>query len=915
MTPAHKRRRAATDAPLDPTDMGSLSASQRMRAFKEDQRIQRSERQRWVDSLPWLPDDFQIEAMDALEAGTSLLVAAPTGAGKTVVGEFATHLALSRGGRAFYTTPIKALSNQKFADLRKRFGENSVGLLTGDTAINADAPVVVMTTEVLRNMIYAGADLTALTHVVLDEVHYLADRFRGPVWEEVIIHLPAHVDVVALSATVSNAEEFGAWIDEVRGSCSIIVSEKRPVPLYQHMMVGDRLFDLYAPSRTDQGPSSRLNPHLLAAVSTVGRARGARNAVRETRATTLLTLDRAGLLPAIVFIFSRQGCEDAVRQVLASGTVLTSRAEGARIRAIVDEVIASIDPHDHAALNLSTWARALERGIAAHHAGLLPAMKEAVEQLFTRGLVKVVFATETLALGINMPARTVVIEALRKWNGATHAPLSAGEYTQLSGRAGRRGIDVEGHAVVLHKGSVAPEEVAALASRRTYPLVSAFRPTYNMVVNLLSHSSRAATREVLETSFAQFQADGAVVHLARQAREAQARLADLDSRLECEAGDAREYFWLREELARLQKESQRQRRFAGREEARRALASVRPGDVVRYRSGRRINHALVCEVGRTAQDRVSVRILGTDGRWHHLGAEDITGWMGVVGRIRLPGAAAIRRSRERAALGDELRMLVRSGTLAPSTSPESGSDAEVELLATRLRNHPVHRCPERESHAGAGHAWARQKRELEHLLGAIDGRTNSVAKEFDRVCAVLDSLGFLDGEDVTDAGEILTHVFGERDLVVVEALRGGAFDGLEAADLAALASCFVHESRGEVDQSASAPKGLNPALRQAWRQARAAWSRVTAAEAEAHSQLSPPPEHGLMNATAAWARGASLTTALDECELQGGDFVRWMRQVMDLLDQLRRVGDPVLAARTRQARDLLARGVVSWSKL
>ncbi|MFD1103258.1 helicase-related protein, partial [Schaalia naturae] len=346
---------------------------------------------------------------------------------------------------------------------------------------------------------------------------------------------------------------------------------------------------------------------------------------RESRPQALITLDRARLLPAIVFIFSRAGCDDAVSAVLASGIVLTSRGEADRIRSVVEEAVATIPPEDHAVLGVSRWAAGLERGIAAHHAGLLPIMKETVEKLFTRGLVKVVYATETLALGINMPARTVVIESLTKWNGAAHVQLSAGEYTQLSGRAGRRGIDSEGHAVVLHRGRVAPEEVAALASRRTYPLVSAFHPTYNMVVNLLTHSSRAATRDVLETSFAQFQADGAVVGLARQAREREREMIELESQVACELGDAREYFALRDELAAAQKTRARRRVGEGRRAAALALAEVRPGDVLAYRRGRHGNHAVALTPAQGTSDAPLVQVLGTDGRLRRLGPEDAGG--------------------------------------------------------------------------------------------------------------------------------------------------------------------------------------------------------------------------------------------------------------------------------------------------
>ncbi|MCD4549426.1 DEAD/DEAH box helicase [Schaalia sp. lx-260] len=916
MSPARRRRRVVRES-AEPDNSTLLSPAERMRAFHEDRHFRSSARHEWTANLPYVPDPFQCEAMDHLESGSSVLVAAPTGAGKTVVGEFAVFLAMSSGQRAFYTTPIKALSNQKFLDLQRIFGAENVGLLTGDTSVRPSAPIVVMTTEVLRNMIYAEVDLKNLSHVILDEVHYLADRMRGPVWEEVIIHLPAHIRIVALSATVSNVEEFGSWMQEVRGSCQVVVWEKRPVPLYQHMLVGDHLFDLYAPSRHGKGLSSRLNPRLLSEVSPLGRARGrSSSGKRETRVGTVIALDRAHMLPAIVFIFSRQGCEDAVAHILSSGMLLTSHDEAARIRRSVDEVLNRIDVRDHAALGVRKWAQALEAGVAAHHAGLLPVMKEAVERLFAQGLVKVVYATETLALGINMPARTVVIESLHKWNGAQHVSLSAGEYTQLSGRAGRRGIDNEGHAVVLHRRQVAPEEVAALASKRTYPLISAFRPTYNMVANLLIHSTRAATREVLETSFAQYQANTAVVHLAQQVRDLQSRMDVFAADMHCDSGDAQEYFALRERIARQQKEGARARAYEALENKRRLFARARTGDIVCCRKGRRLTYYVICDVASTASHSVALVSIGTDGKKYYLSSDERVNWLGIVGRMKIPASHLLRRAQVRTKLAQDLSALIRSGTLSrpyASDSPEKISSTED--LERRLRSHPVHRCPERESHARAGHAWARAAREVERLVAHIDGHTHSVARDFDRVCDVLERMGFLREDHVSEFGQQLTHIFGEHDLVIVEALRTGVFRGLDYAQLAAVASCFVYESRGDEDSAPALPQGIEPLLAEAWDSACRVLARVNEIETEVGAHVSPPLHPGLMAATAAWARGASLTVALSECEVQGGDFVRWMRQVMDVLDQLRRVADEDVAEVMLQARQALAHGVVAWSAL
>src|SRR5208283_3990571 len=534
-------------------------------------------------------DDFQVAACGALGAGSGVLVAAPTGSGKTVIGEYAVHLALAQGRKCFYTTPIKALSNQKYADLVRRYDSRTVGLLTGDNSINGDAPVVVMTTEVLRNMLYTGSPtLSGLGYVVLDEVHYLADRSRGAVWEEVIIHLPESVRVVALSATVSNAEEFGEWLDQVRGGTAVIVDEHRPVPLWQHVLAGNRLYDLF----TDD-EHSRVNPELLRVAQrdtwierkAPGRpGRGGRRPRRFApayRPDVISRLDAAGLLPAITFIFSRAGCDAAVQQCLVAGLRLTQPDEVTVITEFVEQRTADIPDEDLAVLGYGEWLTGLQRGIAAHHAGMLPTFKEVVEELFSAGLVRVVFATETLALGINMPARTVVIEKLDKWNGETHAELTPGEYTQLTGRAGRRGIDVEGHAVVLWQPGTDPEAVGGLAGTRTYPLNSSFRPSYNMAVNLTGQVGRDRAAALLESSFAQFQADRGVLDLTRQVRRNREAMAELAEKMACDQGDFAEYAAMRRDLSDLEGDLSRRRAVARRTEAARSLEVLRRGDIIR----------------------------------------------------------------------------------------------------------------------------------------------------------------------------------------------------------------------------------------------------------------------------------------------------------------------------------------------
>ncbi len=539
-------------------------------------------------------DPFQRAACSALDEGRSVLVAAPTGAGKTIVAEFAVFLAMQEPGtKVFYTTPIKALSNQKYQEFVDAWGAEQVGLLTGDTNVNSSARIVVMTTEVLRNMLYADSPLLdRLAYVVMDEVHYLADRFRGAVWEEVIIHLPEAVRLVSLSATVSNAEEFGDWLQAVRGDTDVIVSEERPVPLEPHVLVRQRLLDLFDSS--GQAATHRVNPELKQLARASSRSLGGRSqrgrrgsdrggyhrrqqgSGRMDRPELVAMLQQKHLLPAIVFIFSRAGCDQAVRQLLRSGLRLTEAHERDEIRKIVEARVRTFRDEDLAVLGYWEWLEGLQRGVAAHHAGMLPAFKEIVEELFQQKLLKVVFATETLALGVNMPARSVVLEKLEKFNGEARVPITPGEYTQLTGRAGRRGIDVEGHSVIQWVEGLDPEAVAALASRRSYPMNSSFKPTYNMAVNLIDQFGRERTRQILELSFAQFQADRAVVDLARTLRKQEESLSGFEQAMRCHLGDFGEYAGIRRNIAELErKQAKGNPTNAQRERMQREIAGLR----------------------------------------------------------------------------------------------------------------------------------------------------------------------------------------------------------------------------------------------------------------------------------------------------------------------------------------------------
>ncbi|MCO6007757.1 DEAD/DEAH box helicase [Actinoallomurus purpureus] len=873
-------------------------------------------------------DFFQVDACRALENGHGVLVAAPTGSGKTVVGEFAVHLALAGGQKCFYTTPIKALSNQKYADLVRRYGSGKVGLLTGDNTINGEAPIVVMTTEVLRNMLYAGSStLSGLAYVVMDEVHYLADRFRGAVWEEVIIHLPESVRLVALSATVSNAEEFGEWLQEVRGETTVIVDEERPVPLWQHMLAGNRLYDLFVDDE-----HTKVNPELRRfALDDLRRTRinqsrrsGRRREGRPqryrppSRADVIDRLDRAGLLPAITFIFSRAACDAAVEQCMYSGLRLTSKEETEEIRAHVEARTADIPRADLEVLGYGAWLAGLERGLAAHHAGMLPTFKEVVEELFAEGLIKAVFATETLALGINMPARTVVIERLVKWNGEMHADLTPGEYTQLTGRAGRRGIDVEGHAVVLWTPGVDPGAVAGLAGTRTYPLNSSFRPSYNMAVNLVGQVGRERARTLLEASFAQFQADRAVVGLARQLRRNEEAMEGYLEAASCHLGDFMEYAGLRRRLTERERELARERSGARRAEAARSLEKLRFGDVIVIPQGRFAGVAVVLEPGAAKRsDDPSPLVLTANRQVRQLALADFRGPVEPVERIKIPQWFNRRSAQHRRDLASTLR---NKTTHVDKPRPEKGpdltrEDPEIADLRRRLREHPCHGCSEREDHARWAERYFRLEKETAALRRRVEGRSQVISRTFDRVCAVLEQLGYLEEERVTDEGRRLGRIYTELDLLTAECLRAGILDDLGPAQLAAAVSALVYESRAADD--GRPPRVPAGPVREALTEMLRLWGELQETEKDHRVAFLREPDPGFAWAAHRWASGDQLDAVLADTDLTAGDFVRWTKQLLDMLGQIADAAPPGGGVRAvaGRAMDAIRRGVVAYSSV
>ena len=747
-------------------------------------------------------DDFQIRSCSSLSAGQSVLVAAPTGSGKTVTAYFSVHLAMARGVKVFYTTPIKALSNKKYADLCNLYGQDSVGLLTGDMVINRDAPILVMTTEVLRNMVYGETtQLSSLGYVVLDEVHYLGDKSRGPVWEEVIIHLPEHVRLVCLSATVSNAREFGKWLNLIRGTTDVIVSHSRPVPLHHHVALGTDLYPLFhdpRPGKSKKSSHPAVNLELLAAIAPFrqtrksaphdnanvrgrsefpgrysSRQRRSRSAKRQKfrsppRAEVLRSLAEGGFLPTISFIFSRAGCDDAVKQCLAAGLDVTSQSAKREIRLFLDDLYESFDSSDREILDFETFAQGVLHGFAAHHAGLIPQFKEVVEKLFLSGHLRIIFATETLALGVNMPAHSVFVEKLIKFNGESHELMTPAEFTQLTGRAGRRGIDTEGHAIIAWHPRTDLDDIAELAHARSYALLSQFTPTYNMTANLLARMTPEAAKDVLRSSFAQFQADSDIAHYESHARKLNDAAEGYATAMHCEYGDFIEYFLTRH---------------------------------------------------RTSEDD------------------------------------------------------------------------------------PVMACPEFSTHMRYARRWRRTRRKLRAVQQKIADSTSSLAVHFDHVREVLEAFDFLGPNS-----SLLQKINGSRELLVARSIRSGLWGTLDEPEMAALASALVYHARGG-DGVSRCPLDT-PAMHHAEQTVNDMWADITTLEKSYQLPQTPQPDYGIAHLLYKWTEGHTLASALSDSDIAPGDFVRWAKQTVDLLEQVSLVAPAETYSVIRRVILAIRRGVV-----
>ena len=864
-------------------------------------------------------DPFQVDACRSLGMGKDVLVAAPTGSGKTVVAHYAVELALATERRCIYTAPIKALSNQKYNELASRLGEENVGLLTGDVTINRDAQILVVTTEVLRNMLFQNSpDIPDVGYVVLDEVHYLADRERGPVWEEVILSLPPHIRLVSLSATIANTEEFVSWMRSVRGTTELIVSTVRPVPLEQHVAVGRKLYPLY-------GPNGDPASVLVNAMNRQGdgpREHGRRLSDADRR-RIITMLERRDMLPAIEFIFSRKGCDLAALALQRHDVWLTSISEQKEIRRHVAEVRETLSESDCRAVRFDSVANGLLRGFGVHHAGILPALKTLTEKLMELGLLRIVYATGTLALGIDMPVRSVVVEDLRRWDGQGFVDLSATEYTQLIGRAGRRGKDTVGHAVVVGNQDLDVWALADLGSGRVEPLLSAFQPSYNTVVNLLAERSYSEARELMGASFAQYQRNADLGGIEARSQRVRRRIEEEEERLTCEYGDLVQYLRMRSKSGRAAKSARKAAKRAYRSRITESFETARTGTLYAYARGGELDYGVVLST-----DPNRLRVIDWYGDVSWIQEDDLSSELRELDTFQLPQGRSIRARDTREQIADQILNEVNERV-------ELGIDRDLldswsrfaEPRDQEFMSHPCNVCPDLEQHVRDGEILLSLDNRLRELRETADSFTDSVGREFDRTAAVLLELGILqrvgdggvlvvepfaddgvtpapasDGVRLGGGASILRHLHLENDLLLYESLSQLRDGELDAAAMAGWSSMFLGDDRLGTHQPTWG------SLANLTRRARKTADYLQGVEFRNEISRTGEVTPGCADVFAAWCSGATLEDCLVMSRMVAGDFITAARRVIDLLGQIIVAGEGTwISEVARQARDKMRR--------
>ena len=851
--------------------------------------------------FPFPLDDFQLEAIDALNQGHSVVVSAPTGSGKTLVGEYAIHRALAHGQKVFYTTPLKALSNQKLRDFREAYGEHNVGLMTGDLSVNREASIVVMTTEIFRNMLYAEADehddpLADVEAVVLDECHYMNDSQRGTVWEESIIHCPPSVQLVALSATVANAGQLTDWIEKVHGPTTLVLSDYRPVPLQFSFCSAKGLHPLLNDAGTGLHPNCKV---WRAPKGHKRKGRSAKPPQPEPPPISFVVAQMAEreMLPAIYFIFSRRGCDKAVRDLGIQ--CLVNKEEQARIRAR----LTAYSKDNPEAVRDGIHADALLRGIAAHHAGVLPAWKELIEELFQQGLVKVVFATETLAAGINMPARSTVIAALSKRTERGHRPLMGSEFLQMAGRAGRRGLDSKGYVVTVQSRFEGVREAGQLATSPADPLVSQFTPSYGMVLNLLQRHDLNKARELVERSFGRYLASLDLVEEEDTLSQLRLQLGQLEG----VAGDVpwedfEEYEKLRGRLReerRLLRILQQQAEETLANELTLALQFASTGTLVSLKSpqlrGRVTPAVIVDKIDGPGQFPLLL-CLSDENVWLLLPCQSVVSIHAELSCLQVDGVAApdlhkpgeLRHGDQ--ASGGLALAVAHVARRHDMTTPQYDLAGEVltqarmvQALEQEQDAHPAHRWGDRKQLKKHRRRMEELEQEIEERQRLLHHRSNRHWETFLALLEILQQFGCMDELQPTEIGRTVAALRGDNELWLGLALMSGHLDDLSPPDLAAVFEAISTEvNRPDLWSGFPPPPAAEEALHDL------SGLRRELLRAQERFGVVVPAwwEQELMGLVEAWAKGTDWSDLIANTSLDEGDVVRIMRRTVDLLAQV-----------------------------
>ena len=851
--------------------------------------------------FPFPLDQFQLDAINAINSGDSLVLTAPTGSGKTILGEFAIHRALTHNSKVFYTTPLKALSNQKFRDFSLQFGENKVGLLTGDISINREAPVLVMTTEIFRNMLYGEFDdfddpLLDLESVILDECHYMNDPQRGTVWEETIIHCPSRTQIIALSATISNAIQLKSWINQVHGPTSLVNSNFRPVPLefifcsYKgfHPLLNDKRSGIHPNCKVWRSPKGQ-------------KKKGKIGRIMQPKTPSIpfvvSKLFDQNMLPAIYFIFSRKGCDRALENINHLTLVNYQEAN------LISQKLNQYQQFNPESIKDKLLIDALKRGIASHHAGLLPAWKEFVEELFQTGLIKVVFATETLAAGINMPARTTVISALSKRTDSGHRLLFSSEFLQMSGRAGRRGKDTQGYVVTVQSRFEGAKEASTLALSDPNPLISQFSPSYGMVLNLLQNYSLTKCRELIKRSF------GSFVNKNDSSQE-NSNLNALNDELHHLEKITKNISWddfdLYEKIKSRLKEERRILKILEKEASKKlieeiikAIKFLDNGTLISIKApqiNRKVVPAVICKKFFKSNNLVSILCFTIDNLFILIKPKNVVNIFPDIDKLDLSKLMQPELNFYGESLrGDEDTLIYSDIILNKSQkydliSPQYDLAKEVitqkeqiVLIETELINQPVHQI-------GDFKKLKKYRERIITLRGLInekkillEEKENHNWNKFTDLIKILNYFGCLEEVKLTDIGKSIGSLRTENELWVGLVLLSGYLDDLEPPDLAAVIQSICVDVRRS---------GLwcnyKPSFKviEVFNELEGLKNSISSKQIQFLIDVPIYLEKDLTGIVSNWAKGEKWKELIFNTSLDEGDVVRIMRRTIDLLSQI-----------------------------